>query len=294
MPQNVGRRNAFTLIELLVVIAIIAVLVGLLLPAVQKVREASDRSSCQNRLKQLALAVHNFAGTSGVLPSGNLPLKSPMPTLSWHTQVLPYMEQNALWQQAVSDCQSMPITSLGPPHTGLRTPVVTYTCPSDTREVEAHRTRTGLLVAVTGYLGVSGYGTEPVNGVLYVDSKVRLTDIHDGSSNTLLAGERPPSPDFFYGWWYSPSGRIAGEASLAIASDKDSSEPSTEQCPIGPYQFRSGKLDDVCDVYHFWSLHSGGANFAFCDGSVRFLAYSAYSIMPALATRMGGEVVQIP
>jgi prepilin-type processing-associated H-X9-DG protein len=132
--------------------------------------------------------------------------------------------------------------------------------------------------------------------VFYTGSDVRLTDIQDGTSSTLLAGERPPSDNYFFGWWYSPSAPVAGEAFLGVQSGKAAERQLlTQSCPGGPYQFSNGRLTNNCDVYHFWSLHYGGANFAFCDGSVRFLTYGAYNaILSDLATRAGGEVVEIP
>ncbi|VTR91072.1 Uncharacterized protein OS=Planctomyces limnophilus (strain ATCC 43296 / DSM 3776 / IFAM 1008 / 290) GN=Plim_3197 PE=4 SV=1: N_methyl_2: SBP_bac_10 [Gemmata massiliana] len=295
MLQTTYRRSGFTLIELLVVIAIIAVLIGLLLPAVQKVRDAAARVRCTNNLKQISLASLNYEATTRALPPGHAPKSSPLTTLSWLTHLLPHIEQDSVWQQTLSDCASMPITQLAPPHAGLRTPVRAYMCPADSRTTEAHRTRFGLLVALTDYLGVAGAGTDPTNGVLYVGSKVRINDIRDGASNTLLVGERPPSPDYFFGWWYSPSASpVAGQAVLGVGSNKDFHELSTMGCPDGPYPFQRGKVDDICDAHHFWSFHPGGANFAFCDGSVRFTPYSADRMLPALATRSQGEIAELP
>ncbi len=127
-------------------------------------------------------------------------------------------------------------------------------------------------------------------------SKVRFADIVDGTSNTLLAGERPPSPDFWFGWWYAGAGEAgtgAGDMVLGARELNVNASTYTAACPVGPYSFKPGKIQEMCDVFHFWSLHDGGANFLFCDGSVRFLTYSADSILPALATRAGGEIVSL-
>src|SRR5262249_42670158 len=132
--------------------------------------------------------------------------------------------------------------------------------------------------------------------VLYLNSKVRLTDITDGTSNTILVGERPPSPDFWYGWWYAGYGQ-AGTGSIDMllgARERNYGGGYVAQFPSRPHHFQPGNIREQCDVFHFWSLHSGGANFVFGDGSVQFLAYSADSILPALATRASGEVVQLP
>ena len=150
-------------------------------------------------------------------------------------------------------------------------------------------------MAVSGYLGVLGTDYLSMNGVLFSGSQVRFADVTDGTSSTLLAGERPPSPDFWLGWWYaSGAADGSGDTTLGVREMNGGRVQFTSSCPKGPYAFVDGKVDQQCDAFHFWSLHSGGANFAFCDGSVRFLTYSANAVLPALATRAGGEVVTLP
>ena len=110
-----------------------------------------------------------------------------------------------------------------------------------------------------------------------------------------MIGERPPPADFRLGWWYRGFGFAktgAGEMILGVADWNDGSPYL--KCRDGPYSFQSGKIADDCDLFHFWSLHTGGANFAFADGSVRFLSYAADSVLPALSTRAGGESVTLP
>ena len=296
-------RPGFTLIVLLVVIAIVGALIGLLLPAVQKVRSQAAKMGCQNNLKQLALAAHNYEQANGVFPQGNnADEKDPLFTLSWLVQLLPYLEQDAVWQQTLADCRRLPIRGLGPPHVGFITKVPAFTCPSDGRLATLHRTTSkhgaGVLVSLGSYLGVSGSGTSPTDGVLHFGSKTRHADILDGASQTLLIGERPPSPDFYFGWWYSPSTAIAGLQTLGIGSNKQMGglgdfDPYPH-CPLGPYPYQAGKWNEDCDTFHFWSPHTAGSNFALCDGSVRFIPYTASNIMPALATRAGGELASVP
>jgi prepilin-type processing-associated H-X9-DG protein len=107
------------------------------------------------------------------------------------------------------------------------------------------------------------------------------------------SGERPPSADFWYGWWYAGYGQAGtGSADMLLGvRERNLGGPFVSDCPAGPYHFREGRADNQCDLFHFWSLHPGGAHFLFADGSVRFLAYSADAILPALATRAGGEPV---
>jgi prepilin-type processing-associated H-X9-DG protein/prepilin-type N-terminal cleavage/methylation domain-containing protein len=270
------RRSGITLIELLVVIAIIAILIGLLLPAVQNVRATAARLQCQNNLKQLVLAAHNYESAHGMLPAGTrAKTKDELyPYLSWIGQILPELEQDPLWATTVTAYESRPNNPFVPPHMGIMTPLKVVSCPADSRQAEAHNTHQGFRVAVTGYLGNSGLDFQTPSGVLYYGSATRLTDISDGTSSTIFAGERPPSPDFWFGWWYAGAGvqgTSAADTVLGVRELNVNASEYTTSCPRGPYSFRAGTPSDMCDVFHFWSFHAGGANFAFCDGSVRFL-----------------------
>lgn len=129
--------------------------------------------------------------------------------------------------------------------------------------------------------------------MLYAASRTRLTAVADGASNTLLVGERPPSADMVYGWWYAGTGQRGSgqlDSHLGVA-ERNYFGTLYRNCPRGPYSFSAGSLKNDCDAFHFWSPHSGGANFALADGSVRFLPYSAEPVMIPLATRSGGEAV---
>jgi prepilin-type N-terminal cleavage/methylation domain-containing protein/prepilin-type processing-associated H-X9-DG protein len=288
------RRSGFTLVELLVVVAIIAILIGLLLPAVQKVREAAARAKCQNNLKQLGLALHNYHDSHEGFPPG-LSVQSDrrrFPYLGWPARVLPQLEQDPLWravEQAFAT-DPAPFTFYGhSPHLPLlATPLSMLACPSDGR-VPGPTTVGENPVAFTSYLGVEGIDQFRKDGLLYLDSAVRLTHVADGTSQTLLVGERPPSSDFRLGWWYRGWGQAReGSAEMLLGTrERNTSRPN---CPPGPYQYGAGRIDNLCDAFHFWSLHPGGANFLFADGSVRFLRYDADPILSALSTRAGGEV----
>jgi len=283
-----------------VVIAIIAVLVGLLLPAVQKVRQAAARTGCTNNLRQCSLALHQCHDARNAFPPGHRSLTNRdfLPYSGWTLDVLPYLEQEPLYARARAAYRVIPLPFVAPPHP-RDTVVVPFTCPSDARTAApqvSHVTKSR--VAFTSFLGVAGKRTSDRTGVLFADSRMSLIGITDGTSNTLLLGERPPSANLQYGWWYAGVGQQGtGSADLILGVREPNLLPIVTGSPCGPgsYPYRAAAgLDDPCDVFHFWSLHPGGANFAFCDGSVRFLAYSADAVLPALATRAGGEAVALP
>lgn len=291
------RRTAFTLIELLVVIAIIAVLLGLLLPAVQRVRAAAARTKCTNNLKQLALAQHNYHAAQQKLPPGCSYLNgaSPQPHMSWLTRLLPFLERETQWTEALQAFKQNSFFETPPHFASLERIVPTFVCPLDERAQSA-RDLVLFRVAFTSYLGVWGTDHTKRDGVLYLDSKVRLTDIRDGSSSTLMIGERPPSSDYSLGWWYAGWGQSKdGSTEMLLGARELNDHPRYQtNCPRGPYSFTQGSDRNVCDLFHFWSYHSGGANFAFADGSVRFLNYDSDPVFTALATRSGGEIVTAP
>lgn len=297
------RRRGFTLIELLVVIAIIAVLIGLTLAAVQRVRAAAGRADCQNRLRQLGLALHQHHDTHNALPVGHRPLlkgSGGMPLSGWPLAVLPFVEQPALHAQAVEAYRKQYLPFRPAPHLGLSTVVPAFICPADPRVTSAQVSeRTKTLAAFTSFLGVAGLDAATArDGVLYHKSATRFADVTDGLSGTLMLGERPPSADFQLGWWYAGTGQKGtGSADLVLGVREPNLQPivSGSTCGPGNYPFRpAGGLADPCGMFHFWSPHPGGANFALADGAVRFLRYDADPIMPALASRAGGESAPVP
>lgn len=293
------KRHAFTLLELLVVLAIVGVVMGLLLPAVQKARDAAARIKCANNLHQIGLASHQYHDAMGCFPPGmcsgrvgNLPYRY----ASWLTFLLPYVEQGNLWNATVTAYRQSPLPFQDPPHIGLATVMPVFACPADPRSDQVQLARREKLhVALTSYLGVEGQDLYSRDGVLFMDSNIGIADIPDGTSNTLLAGERPASTDFQYGWWYAGVGqRFTGSAEMVLGVREPNLLPVTKgSCPPGIYSFAGGSLTNQCDMFHFWSPHIGGACFLFADGSVHFLPYAAASILPALASRAGGETVSL-
>jgi prepilin-type N-terminal cleavage/methylation domain-containing protein/prepilin-type processing-associated H-X9-DG protein len=275
-PANGRGRPAFTLIELLVVIAIIAIFIGLLLPAVQKVRESAARVQCTNQLKQIALACHLYEQTKRKFPR----LYDPPPHdtgNSWMIRIMPYIEQQNLFDRVKSDLTEV---------------VAIYICPAEPRH--------GLVWQGTyadhDYPAISGldyYSTSRREaGIINDYLVVRMSHILDGTSNTLLIGERPFSTDLYYGWWvgFTVPDLASGAANKATVYGQDQ---SGKACPAAPHYFGAGPQDvaNPCSFNQLWSLHKGGGNFAFGDGSVRFLSYSASTVLPALATFGGGETV---
>jgi prepilin-type processing-associated H-X9-DG protein/prepilin-type N-terminal cleavage/methylation domain-containing protein len=286
-------RTAFTAIEVLLVIAIIGVLLALLVPAVQKARETANRTACMNNLKQIGLALHSYNDSNGVFPPGLDGPGGSHPFLSWNARILPYLEQQPLWQDILEAYAEDDDFRDIPPHIHRSTVVKTFGCPSDLRTLEPSTLLDFLKVAFTAYLGVEGINQYTKDGILYVDSGVRMVQVTDGTSNTLLVGERPPSADEVFGWWYAGWGQSKdGSAEMVLGAREIN--VAVPACPPGPYAFAPGSLTNQCDTFHFWSLHAGGANFLFADGSGRFLSYSAAPLMSALSTRDGGESVFLP
>jgi type II secretory pathway pseudopilin PulG len=305
-----------------VVIAIIAILIGLLLPAVQKVRDAAARTQCQNNLKQIGLALHNYHGTYGTFPAG-IAYAYPYYYWSWMAQMMPFYEQDNLWKQADAWARSgnpkgYPYTwwpwgdfwdsPQTPANPALGVTLKSLICPSDTREgTLLSGTGAGIYsgssVAFTGYLGNAGSGGSPggnagpFNGVLDFNGGTRKAmqfkfgDITDGTSNTLMVGERPPSQDLQYGWWFAGAGWDGSGVGDVLMEARALGYADSLGCPRSLVGFRAGIVSNPCDQVHYWSLHTAGGNFLRADGSVKFYTYQMDSILPQLSTKDGGEVV---
>ena len=436
---NGKKRPGFSLVELLVVIAIIGILIALLLPAVQKVRESANRAACWNNLHQIAIALHAYHDVNGAFPPsaynwdprdkrGPGPAQGTWPNnfkyweLSWLALILPYVERRDL---AINTEQNEIVNSgINPPfcnvysnaytpgnvavdwydpwdgnpnppfqqrYLGLETEMKVYSCPSEGRSLQSDNAGPGTCggterAAVTDYVGCQGndifanfattfvghpsvgttittidmvgpFGTRVLGpdglplklgdtthlGILYpavqtqvdptgssgdfppiggaylsgtINRGVRIAQVTDGTSNTLMVCEHPPDASFIYGWWFAAAGQDgSGNLEVSLGANDyavNSNDPSNpfaasssyypaNGCPFQPpgstsgYHFGPGNVNNFCDNYHYWSFHSGGANFAFGDCSVRFLIYGVTPlIMMALSTKAGGETVDLP
>lgn len=311
--NRVGHvRKAFTLIELLVVIAIIAILIGLLLPAVQKVREAAARTKCTNNLKQIGLAINNFNAQYGYLPPGAMDYNSSTdPTYantakrlglvgnvvhSWTPFILPFLEQNALAAQ-------YDMTKNWEANTAVtNTPVAVFICPSTPPAGTCNKTVRGIAVQAppTDYAPNNGYSAalEPLyvdakghnklrDGVMEVNAAWSFADIHDGASNTLVISECAGRPDR----WILGKKTSTGTATDGGWADRDNEYivhgalPTDGVTDPGPCHTNCNNGNEV------YSFHQGGAMHVFADGSVHFIKASMdIRQFVKLINRQGGDI----
>ena len=302
------RRRGFTLIELLVVIAIIAVLIALLLPAVQQAREAARRAACKNNMRQLGLGLHNYHDSHGVFPSGWIgattgvgPDVEGMNGFGWGTMILPYVDQAPLYSQ-LNFSQSIIDTNNLPE---LRRGLAVFRCPSDpqpdTWEIEQEGSPGTVLAELGTANFVAVFGSGPGqpggrdlhdcegyvgqctgNGIFYHNSRIGIRDILDGTSSTIIVGERMTHP--------------FGQSNVELFSTWSGVVPGGEEA----YSRILGLVDHPPNSAHhgvihaddFGSHHVGGTQFVLADGHVRFISENIdENVYQHLSTRANGEVL---
>lgn len=344
-----SRRCGFTLIELLVVIAIIAVLIGLLLPAVQKVREAANRAQCSNNLKQLGLALHNYHDVNQAFPNAFKLLKDPDPTVlfpaaarygpSVFVLILPYLEQDNIYRQIDTTKGALSKANMPPVNLSYSTSLPVFLCPSSpfgataadysdelarsfgNFNIDVHYPP-GLIFGRTDYAPDAGMSADIVGIDIKSDASiiaqpparpVRITDISDGSSNTLMIIEDAGRPA-----WYSSKGIVtSGPAIGSYQAGTNGPAPQGGGAWADPLNYIATNGSDPsgsgiaagggflgipqapwsCAINcsndsEMFAFHPGGCNVAMGDGSVRFLMGGlSMTQVAALLSRAGGEVL---
>ena len=323
--RTARRPRGFTLIELLVVIAIIAILISLLLPAVQQAREAARRSQCQNNLKQLALALHNYESTHRVFPPGTLGYPY---VWSAHAQLLPFVDQGNLGNFLDYDVPPLSAfnsggfnaTIVNANDASARTRLPLMVCPSD-KDAVPEGVYGGVSYPACVGSGVNGTDASDdgsnasADGVIFQRSKIRFRDVTDGGSNTVAFGEQligdgistaPVNADYRFrvvelasGTQTTPSACLPG-AAPAWSGQRGGKwvNGHLADTMYNHWYGPNSSSPDCHNTYHNFALpsarsaHEGGVQAAFVDGSCRFISENVnLTIWRAIATRAGGEVL---
>jgi prepilin-type N-terminal cleavage/methylation domain-containing protein/prepilin-type processing-associated H-X9-DG protein len=304
-PRQTSRGAGFTLIELLVVIAIIAILIGLLLPAVQKVREAAARAQCANNLKQIGLALHSYVDTYKAFPpgrtTGTIEGAPWFPNRhSWTAAILPYIEQQNVFQAYDYEVDWSDPKN----YSAIQTQVAIFNCPSVPAGERQDTTIAAnsacgdysTISAIKDFVGINCFGLLHIQskddprliGALVRDRRTRITDITDGTSTTIMVAEDAGRPDA-----YAQGGTIAtvmpvmqqgGWADPGAPFSIDGSNP--DGTIPGPCSVNCSNNSEV------YSFHLSGAHVSFADGSVHYLSTNIdLCLLAGLTTRGGGEQI---
>jgi prepilin-type N-terminal cleavage/methylation domain-containing protein len=317
-----SSQRGFTLVELLIVIALIGILIALLLPAVQAARASARRAECLNNVRQIGVGLLNFEQSHKYFPPGNEIDGAQLPNSglcrteadlvygdktawwSWIVRILPELEETSLYNRFNLGLNAFTADGIAANHAASSQIVNLLLCPDDQ---QSHRSGSQDCAeqlwcdqGYTNYLGVTGTqgGDQAIQDGYKADGmfpdtnvRVELRSVTDGTSHTLLVGERPVV-DYFtstgsnlgdFGWWAAGSGfdwPPCGRGDNIL----DSSEG-----------LRPGDVETHADIFHWWSYHDDGAHFVYVDGSARLLSYSIdYNVLLALSSRNGEEPAAAP
>ncbi|MEQ9407020.1 MAG: DUF1559 domain-containing protein [Fuerstiella sp.] len=318
LKRTVRPRPGFTLIELLVVIAIIAILVALLLPAVQQAREAARRTQCKNNLKQIGLALHNYHDIYNTFPPGytarGVTSADPVtaetgPGFAWSFAILPQMDQSTVLAAINTEADATEPTNLA---LAGSTTLSAFLCPTDTAQNSfevADGSGNMIRLPTSNYPGIFGYGSVTMNagqgtGVFFRNSRIRFRDITDGTSNTICVGERRHEHNFVAGastvsansTWYAAIPGVMRPAGMGGMMGSSTEGPGSMVLghvgqTMGMMSMHSNP-NQTNHIVHFSSQHEGGVQFLLCDGSVRFLTENVdYATFRGLGERADGEVL---
>ena len=302
--QQTQNHTGFTLIELLVVIAIIAILIALLLPAVQSIRESANRMSCQNNLKQIGLAAHQYHSTHKVYPPARV--NSPSTYTGW-VLLLPYIEQQNLYKQFDrsknwSHSDNQPV---------VRKQIPIFLCPAATRNSKIDNHPNGTVLGLTDYAPVPGISNQLMdtglvevvqnrNGMIVPGGQLVQEDVSDGVSNTIMYAEDAGRPTFWIFRGIAPANNTPGGGNLPVTNGRVHgggwADPSNS-IPLHGFNRVGLHAPGDCAINctnnnEAYGFHKGGAQFVFGDGSVHFLHGDInIATYAAMVTRAGGEIV---
>jgi prepilin-type N-terminal cleavage/methylation domain-containing protein/prepilin-type processing-associated H-X9-DG protein len=317
------RRNGFTLVELLVVIAIIGILVALLLPAVQAAREAARRTACQNNFKQVGIALHNFHSAQKVFPAGTkftanddqsiCPGADPngYANFGWSTFILPYMEQQSLYDQLIFNDDTVNVYS-GPNWVASETLIPGYVCPSEVNDSKwvdccsgkdhggapGNDWRLSNMVAIGDSVESHCWQYQPHaigRGVMFNYSKVSVGKVTDGTSNTVAVGEITSGRGFDaegIDVWVGATWVTRAISDVYEGINGPGTLPGGRDDGLDPFGGGENRHDEFSRENGLSSYHPGGAHLLFADGSVQFVSEDVtQDVLFGWATRSDGEVV---
>lgn len=301
MRAKKSRRGA-SLVEVLIALGVVFLLLGILVPAVASARSVVQRAACQNNFRQLGLALNGYVGTHGRFPGANEEGGRFGSPLGWQVHILPQMDEEALYKSIMEAFAVDKNTLANPPHVHQTQTVKAYVCPADSRLLQPLTDPSGLTLGLTSYMGIGWSNGHP--SILSNDGPF-VTQITDGLSNTIAVSERPPPANAMAGTWYiglagfgrkrmEDGGLYLNGPNARITLNEPPALPvshTVDVCILDGFAFGPGVLDNPCDRYHLWSLHGGGANCLFGDGSCRFFPYSAHRTVLRMGSRDGGELL---